>query len=82
MTPAERLDQALRCSEPAEALRSLVMELSQEGRTKAQILEVLGEFLEQLRTRPDYREIDEDAVLDVMDALTGWCHPDARLLAE
>jgi len=35
-----------------------------------------------LRTWPDYRETDEDAVLDVMDALTGWCHPDAQLLAD
>jgi len=45
MTPAERLNKALRCAEPAQALRALVMELSQEGRTKAQILEVLGEFV-------------------------------------
>ena len=76
------MNKALRCAEPAQALRALVMELSQEGRTKAQILEVLGEFVEQLRTWPDYRETDEDAVLDVMDALTGWCHPDAQLLAD
>ena len=23
---------------------------------------------------------DEDTVLDVLDALTGWCHPEGRLL--
>ena len=31
---------------------------------------------------PDCRESDEDAVLDVMDALLGWCHPSAELLPE
>jgi hypothetical protein len=36
----------------------------------------------QLRSRPDGRESDEDAVLDVMDALLGWCHPSAELLPE
>jgi hypothetical protein len=40
---------------------------------------LLEGFLVRLRTRADYRDSDEDAVLDVMDSLTGWCHPDARL---
>jgi hypothetical protein len=29
-----------------------------------------------------FRERDEDATLEAIDALTGWCHPDARLLSE
>ena len=82
MTPEQRLNEAVRCSEPVQALRSLALDLAREGRTKAQILALFEGFVQELRARPEYREGDEDAVLDVMDALTGWCHPDARLLAE
>jgi len=79
VTPQERLRTALRSPEPARAMRSLVLELSREGRTKEEIYDLLEKFVLGLRTRADYQESDEDAVLDVMDALTGWCHPDAQL---
>jgi hypothetical protein len=39
-------------------------------------------FLLHLRCRPDLDAAEEDAVLDVMDALTGWYHQDAALLPE
>jgi hypothetical protein len=79
MTPTERLEGALRSPDPTRALRALVVEFAEEGRRKVEIYELLEQFLLDLRTREDYREADEDTVLDVMDALTGWCHPDARL---
>jgi hypothetical protein len=60
-------------------LRAAVLELSREGQTKAGIYELLEKCLLQLRARDD-REVAEDAVLDVMDALTGWCHGDVQLL--
>ena len=63
-------------------MRSLVLELSQQGHTKADLYDLLEKLLIQVRTRTDYRESDEDAILDVMDALTGWCHPDAELLPD
>lgn len=80
MTAEERVETALRSAEPVRALRGLVQELAREGSTKAAIHGLLEKSLMQLRTRPDFRESDEDAVLDVLDALTGWCHPGAELL--
>ena len=79
MTSQERLQGALRSPEPVKALRSLVLDLSQEGRGKGEIYDLLDQFVIQLRTRENYRESEEDPVLDVMDALTGWCHPSAQL---
>jgi len=82
MTLEERVEMSLQSPEPAQALRTLVLELSQKGYAKADIYELLEKFVVHLRTRDDFRESDEDIVLDVMDALTGWCHPDAQLLRD
>lgn len=82
MPPEECLANALRSSEPVPALRGLVEEMAQQGSSKSEIYELLEKFLVQLRTQPDPRVADEEAVLDVMDALSGWCHPDAALLPE
>ncbi len=38
-------------------------------------------MLVQLRTRSG-AENQQDAILNVMDALTGWCHPAARLVPD
>jgi hypothetical protein len=82
MTSEGRVQTALRSAEPVRALRVLAQDLAREGSTKAEIHGLLEKFLVQLRTRPDFGEGDEEAVLDVMDALTGWCHPSAELLPE
>jgi hypothetical protein len=82
MTVEERLQTALRTTEPVQALRALVLDLAREGHSKSEIYELFEKFLLQLRTRPDLREEDEDAVLDVMDAITGWCHSSAALLPD
>jgi hypothetical protein len=79
VTPQERMESALRSPDPARSLRLLVLELSQQGHKKDDIYERLEKLLIRVRTRADFRESDEDVVLDVMDALTGWCHPDAQL---
>lgn len=80
MAPYERFTDALHSLEPGRALRALVLELSAQGYTKANLLELLEILLKEIRTREDSREADEELVLDLMDALTGWCHPDAQLL--
>ena len=82
MTANEGLETALCSATPVQTLRARVEELVREGSTQAEIYAQLETLLEQLRTRPDFREANEDAVLDVMDALTGWCHPVAELLPE
>jgi hypothetical protein len=80
--PTERLEQALRSPEPARALPTLVLELHHEGHSKAEIYSLLDNFLVHLRQAESYRDSDEDVLLDVLDALTCWCHPDAQLLSD
>jgi hypothetical protein len=82
MTAEERLESALRAAEPARALRALVQDMIREGSTESEISGLLEKLLIQVRARPGFREGDDDAVLDVLDALTGWCHPSAELLPE
>lgn len=80
MTLNKRFEKALGSSNTVEALRSLVLELSQEGFDKAAILEFFEQERQQLRAA--HRETDEDAVMDVMDFLVGWCSPHMKLLAD
>lgn len=82
MTAQERLETALRSVEPVQALRVLVRDLAREGSTKTEIHELLEKFLVQRRAQHDFHDRHEDALLDVLDALTGWCHPSAELLPE
>jgi len=76
----KRFEHALATSDPVEALRSLVLELSTEGFAKAAILEIFEQQRQRLRTAN--RESAEEAVMDVMDFLVGWCSPHMKLLAD
>lgn len=80
MTFAERVDIALRSAQPGTALRALIADLGREGRGNAEIIELLENLVAERRTRADFREEHEEAILDVLDALRGWCHPAAKLL--
>ncbi len=82
MTAEDRVINALHSPEPVPTLRALVHDLAGQGSTNAEIYGLLEKFLVQLRQRTDFREADEEAVLDVLDALSGWCHPSAELLPE
>ena len=82
MTVEERVQGALRAAQPGNALRALVTDLAREGCAKAEIIESLENFLVRHRTGANYREKDEEALLDVLDALHGWCHPASELLPE
>jgi hypothetical protein len=79
MTPDERCEQALGSQDPERALRALVQDLAREGGRKEDLYALLERLVLRLRARGDERE---DAVLIVMDALTDWRHPSARLLAD
>ena len=70
-------EEALRSTEPIHQLRSLALNLSSQGQDRAAILAVFEDARRQLRS--DDREADEDAVMDVMDFLTGWCSPHRTL---
>jgi hypothetical protein len=82
MISRDSVAKALGTAERGKNLRTLVQQLAAEGHSKAEIYQALEQFLIELRGREAPCEADEDAILDVMDALTGWCHPDAQLLPE
>ena len=82
MNPEDRVANALHSAEPVPALSSVVEDLAREGSTKAEIYDLLEKCLVRLRTQSDFAESDEDALLNVLDALSGWCHPSAELLPE
>jgi hypothetical protein len=71
MAVLERLEIALRSSEPGQALRAVVKDLAREGFTKPQINELLERLRVQLRMQADYRESDEELILDIMDNWMG-----------
>lgn len=76
----QRIEQALRSSQPVNELRNLVLHLLSDGQTREAILELLERARQQLRQAD--RETDEDAVMDVMDFLVGWCSPHMKLPPE
>ena len=80
MTIENRLQIALHSAEPALTLRALVLDLAREGTPKAQIYDQFEHFMVQQRAQSNFREQDEEAILDLLDALTCECHSSAQLL--
>ncbi len=72
-----RVEQALRSEAPVEQLRALAVAMQREGRQPPSVLEFFDKNREALREAG--READEDAVLEVMDFLVGWCSPHKSL---
>ena len=72
-----RFEKALHASDPVGELRRLAQQLLDQGSK----LSVVRDQFEQVRQelREAAREEDEDAVMDVLDFLTGWCSPHVRL---
>lgn len=59
-------------------LREYAREQLTSGYSSAQLyVDLMGAY-SSISTREDQEE-QEDALLDVMDFLTGWCSPDSRL---
>jgi hypothetical protein len=42
----------------------------------------LNQFLLEVRSSKAFPESTEDIIRDLLDSLTGWCHPNARLLSD
>ena len=82
MNPEQYLEQALSCPQAGHVLRARVSELFQKGQTKHEIYGILERILVRTRARNGLQASAEEALLDVMDGLTDWCHRDARLLKE
>jgi len=77
MTIEQRFTKALTTLAPVEALRALALEFSTEGFDKAKILEFFEQ--ERQRLRSTQQESAEDAIMDAMDFLVGWCSPQMKL---
>jgi hypothetical protein len=82
MPDFEQFDAALRSDHPGGSLRMLALALAAAGHSKQQVYTAFEDYLQHLRRQPSMREVDEDAVLDAMDAVTGWCHRDAALFPD
>jgi hypothetical protein len=74
-------EQTLSAPNPGTAMRSLVLDLAKQGHSRAAICDALEKLVLSLREHAG-NEAAEDVVLDTLDALTGFCHPSARLLAD
>lgn len=72
----ERIEYLAYASE-AEALYDLSEELLKSGYPREELLEDFKRLV--LKLRAANRGDLEDDVLDVVDAITGWCAPNARL---
>jgi hypothetical protein len=82
MTMTERILAAFRVGDRGEALSRLVNELAAEGHSKAAIMSAIDSTREQMLRSEAWLETDEDLYVDVMDGLTGWCHPSGWLLPD
>lgn len=74
----ERIEEALRAESRLDALTALVHAFRAEGMTKQAIGESYYQFFKQLQDTN--REMEADAIADVLDVLTGWCSPSNRLI--
>ncbi len=77
MTLPQSLEHALESADLVGALRNLAEKQLAAGTDKAVLLEAFEQLRQRCRAAD--RERDEDAVMDVMDFLVGWCSPHVRL---
>ena len=68
---------ALRATSVLPTLREVFSRELAAGTSRDSLI-ALSEDL-RIHLRADNREDDEDAILEVMDMLVGWCGPDERL---
>lgn len=79
MEQEDRLEKALHSLNSIDSLRTFVLQLSAEGQSKTQIVEMLEQRLSLLQEEPG-READADTVRDLLDFVLGWCSPHMKLL--
>ncbi|MBV9865835.1 MAG: hypothetical protein JO316_10815 [Abitibacteriaceae bacterium] len=78
-TVQEKFEAALCHPKAPEQLRALALELAAQGHTQQQVYDVFEQFRAYLRETA--RETDEDMIMDVMDCISGWCPPQAKLFS-
>jgi hypothetical protein len=73
----DNLTRCLKSAAPVPEMRALVEECLKQGINHSELLQKLDSVRQQLRQAD--READEEAVMDVMDMLVGWCGPHMSL---
>jgi cell fate (sporulation/competence/biofilm development) regulator YlbF (YheA/YmcA/DUF963 family) len=73
----DKVERALAAADSFEQFRALVLELRADGHSSSAILDQFERVRQHLRQAG--READEDALLEVMDCLVGWCSPHVNL---
>jgi hypothetical protein len=76
----QRIEKALQSNEPVNELREVARTLFADGLTHEAVLDLFECARQQLRQAD--REAEEDAVMDAMDFLVGWCSPHMKLSPE
>jgi hypothetical protein len=74
---AARIKAGLDSADPVQALRGLVDAFAGEGASTETIYDQFERVM--LAERSAGRSSREELLLELMDALTGWCHPDFAL---
>ncbi len=65
----------------ADGLHHLAKEMKQEGLSQRQIYDLYTAYLEIFRAA-ESREEEDDAFLDCMDYISGWCSEHSRLFPD
>ncbi len=78
MITLETLRTAMKASDPADAIDSLIRSELSDGRTTKAIHAELFPLVREARRTPGLTEDADEALLGSLDALTGNCHPDCR----
>jgi hypothetical protein len=73
----EQFSEALRSDQPTLRLRDVIIDLLAHGQTRDVIATELENYRNHLQDQG--RSDDEDAVLDAMDFLQGWCSPQMKI---
>ena len=72
-----RLESALLATDPIDDLSQVVREMKANGLSQQEVYDIFNELLQSRQVRESKQQ--EDAVRDVMDFITGWCSPEAKL---
>lgn len=72
-----RIDRALMESSPIDALATVAKEVKSEGMSQRDMYYLFDGYRDRHQTDKD--ETRYNAILDVMDLITGWCSPQNRL---
>ena len=75
--PKSQIEMALLAKEPVTALSEIAREMKASGQSQPEIYAAFNALLQTAQTNGVEEQVD--AVRDVLDFITGWCSPAAKL---